>query len=609
MKRVKQRKKRKRFSMLQAFLFSLIAVLVLGYASLYIYMGVGKQRISAGELLETVDVITEVLDQKEFYLMPDTAYLIKMNPAFWRSERTLPNYPDQELVRSTTDIKFNIAKGVSYNALIQSAYLMLDDQSAPYIIENGSSVPKKDLYDTEWMQTCLNMRGDRMLEWRDLVLSYTRSTKVITVYTRIESASWKDDTRIMGYLVVNYHYDALVNLIRAKLRYGETAVIYNMNTGAYLSIFSVEDSENTGAITTLLAMLETQDDEMKNPIYLQQYGQMAYCKDFNGTNIKIALLKENLQMTRFMNNIRYIFTLVIAGLLALICLLYFYNARQYQNYIKGIVRIIHAMDEGEESETIEVLPKFTLPVSDAENLHMIANKLLSDTLDIHELRGMLQSEKMLRSEVELLYSHAQINSHFLLNTLDSIYWSSVQSHGIDAAESRMIESLCYILKYALDASSMTATLREELDHAEQYLEIQQIRRKMPIRIQWSVPEALKELYVSKLIVQPILENSIQHGIRQKDENGIEIHISAFLEQSYLHIRIEDNGRGLPPEVIAEMSEQFSENKPVKTRHIGMANVNRRLQVMYGDACGIRLSASPLGGLRSELIMKPGPPSA
>ena len=593
----------RQFSWLRAVLFSIVVFLVFAYAFLYIYMGNEKQRIGAEELVETVEAIAGELDQREYYLLPDTAYLIKLEPAFWRSENAQASYPDQYLIRSTSDIKYNIEKGIKYNALIHSVYLMLDDQTAPYVIENGISVSKKDLTDTEWMQTCLNMDSDLMLQWREITLSYTRTIKVMTTYTRIVSTSWKDDTTLQGYLVVNYHYDSIVSLIRAKLRYSETAVIFNTDTGEYLVVSSTGAMANAEMMNEVSSILYSDHAVKDNPLFLKDFEQMLYFETFEDTNIKIALMKENVQINKFLDNIRNIFVLSISGLLALICILYLYSYKQYRNYVKGIVRIINTLDEEEDGNEIDILPKLAVPDPAPDSIYLIAHKLLSDTLDIHDLRNALQSEKTLRSEVEMLYSHAQINSHFLLNTLDSIYWDSVQTRGSQAVESKMIENLCHILKYALDASSMSASLREELDCAKKYLDIQQARRKTPIQVQWDIAEDTLEWSVSKLIIQPILENSIQHGVRLKDTHGIQIHISTFVRNDYLVIRIEDNGRGLPRDVINEMSEQFSENKPVKTRHIGMANVNRRLQVLYGNDCGIKLSRSALGGLRSELILK------
>ncbi len=603
MMKARKTKAFKQFSWLRAVLFAIVVFLVLAYAFLYLYMGSEKQRIGAEELVETVDAISGALDQKEYYLVPDTAYLFKLKPAFFRSEKAQSSYPDQELIRSTSDIKTNIEKAIKYNSLIHSVYLMLDDRTAPYVIENGISVSKKDLADPEWMQTCWAMDSDRMLQWHDLTLSYTRTLMVMTAYTRIVSISWKDGSTLEGYQVVNYYYDAIVSLIRAKMRFNETAILYNRKTDEYLLTSTLGEIPRSEMIDAVLAVLRSDDTDKGKPVFLQKYGQMLYSETFDGTNIKIALLKENVQINRFLDSIRYILVVSISGLLALISLLYLYSYKQYRSYVKGIVKIINTLDEGDDAEPEDFLPKLPVTEPAPDNIYLIAHKLLTDTLDIKDLRSALQSEKTLRSEVEMLYSHAQINSHFLLNTLDFIYWSSVQSHGAHSVESKMIENLCHILKYALDVSSMSATLREEIGCAEKYIDIQQARRKTPIHVQWDIAEDTWDWTVSKLIIQPILENSIQHGVRLKAASGILIRISTFIRNGYLHILIEDNGQGLPHDVIQEMSEQFNENKPVKTRHIGMVNVNRRLQVMYGNDCGIRLSESPLGGLRSELILK------
>ncbi len=601
----KKAKAAKSFLWMRTILVVLMILLIVAYGFLRIYMSFEKQRIGAEELKETVVSVAGVFNQREYYLMPDTAYMVKLEPGFYRSERALQNYPNKELLRSLNDIRGNIEKGVKYNPLIQSVYVMLEDPAAPYVIANGASVRKMDMHDTQWMDACRGMAGTKMIEWRELPLSYTRSTKAVTHYTRVQSVDWIDGRLVGGYIVVNYHFDAILNIIRADLRYGETAVLYHRQSGASLVVKRDEAAQNEGLLQELLQTLREGDAKAAKPVFFQKYGQLVHIADVEDTGLTIALAKEDVQMNRFMDNIQISFVSVLMVLLGLMLLFYLYSHHQYRRYIAGVVRLIHALDENQGTETTERLPNLTVQMRDTEDLQIIAEKLLSHTMDINELRNTLMSEKMLRSEAEMLYGHAQINSHFLLNTLDSIYWASVRSRGFDAGESRMIEKLCRILKYALDASSMTATLRQELEYAEEYLDIQQIRRNRPIQVTWSIPDAALDASVSKLIMQPILENSIQHGAHKDKEAGMAIHISAFLNGQDLHVRMEDNGCGLPEEVMEEMMEQFMESKPVRTRHIGMANVNRRIQVLYGSGYGIRLSRSSLGGLCAELVMKTG----
>lgn len=599
---VRKAKAAKSILWMRTLLIVLMLMLILAYVVLRIYMSAGKRHIGAEELKETAASISEVFHQQEFYLMPDTAYMVKLEPAMYRSERALSNYPNKEILRSIYDIRNNIEKGVKYNSMIQSAYIMLEDQLAPYAIENGASVRKADMHDTQWMDACHSMKGDQMIQWRELPLSYTRSAMVFTRYTRVQSIDWADERVVRGYIVVNYHYDSMLNSIQTDLRFGEMAILYNTQAQNALVVRRDDSLGNGAFVDALTQILREGGTKTEAPVYFQQYGQLVHIADIEGTGLKIALAKEDIQMNRFMDNIHISFVLIFSILLALMLLFYLYSNWQYRRYIAGVMGIIHALDENQPSETVPALPNLKTQMRDTENLQAIAEKLLAHTMDINELRNTLTSEKNLRTEAEMLYGHAQINSHFLLNTLDSIYWSSVKRLGFDAGESRMIEKLCRILKYALDASSMTATLRQELEYAEEYLDIQRIRRNMDIGVEWCVPEDLMDTSVSKLIMQPILENSLQHGTSQRKGEGMALRISAFKEATDLHLRIEDDGRGLSEDVMEEMMEQFAEGRPVRTRHIGMANVNRRLQVLYGDAYGIRLLASCLGGLGVELVM-------
>lgn len=590
---------RKGYAWIKSMVAGVCVLLILSYVLLHLYMRAERQRIGAVDIKDTSQAISAMFDQREYYLMPDTAYLAKLEAAFYWSDRTLPGYPNKDMLRSIYDIKNNIKKGVLYNALIQSVYIMLEDAAAPYVLVNGDAMRRDDMHDADWMDTCRQMRTDHLAKWRHVPLSYTRSTRAFTTYARISSRGWQDGHAVSGYIVVNYHYDAMLNMIRAELREGETALLYSKNDDHALSIARAESKDGEALAMALEAVVRA-GTYHKNSAFMLPHGDyIAHVADVGNTGLVLALAKEDVHMNRFMDSIRLSYALVIAALLSMVSLFFLHSQRQYERYIEGMVEVIHAVDSHQEAPAVlDKLP--TLPL-DTKNLHILAEKLLSHSVDISELRNTLLAERMQRAEIEMLYGHAQINSHFLLNTLDSIYWGSVRSRGFEDGQSLMIEKLCQILKYALDASSITAPLSDELAYAKEYLSIQQLRRKDAIHVTWDIPQEAKACIVSKLIMQPILENSIQHGARQGED--ITIHISAFVQGELLRLRIEDDGHGISASVLAEMREQFAEHKPVYSRHIGMANVNRRLQVLGGDHCGIALSASSLGGLCVELVMQ------
>ena len=154
---------------------------------------------------------------------------------------------------------------------------------------------------------------------------------------------------------------------------------------------------------------------------------------------------------------------VCPGTLSIVCI----QDRQLSQALDGVVRSITA----------------ALLVSCVAVAGINLQRILNNDVDLEELQGLVESKRELKAELDALYGHVQINSHFLLNTLDSIYWSSVSRMGADSKESAMIGDLCEILKYALDSSDLYTSLREEVECTLRYIEIQQMRKNINRRLQ------------------------------------------------------------------------------------------------------------------------------
>jgi len=212
----------------------------------------------------------------------------------------------------------------------------------------------------------------------------------------------------------------------------------------------------------------------------------------------------------------------------------------------------------------------------------------------------VQSEQIKLGEIELLYGHAQINSHFLLNTLDTIYWKTVYKNGIENKESALIEKLCSILKYSLDSSGKNTSLKDEIEYSKQYLELQKIRREIKMDVEWNIPEDIMNITTEKLIIQPILENCIQHALNAEGSETLLIQVNSQVENTELSLFIEDNGKGMKEDDLYRLNMLLQTNKPGRSSHIGLANINRRLKLQYGSNYGVFLKHSSLGGLCVEL---------
>jgi len=214
-------------------------------------------------------------------------------------------------------------------------------------------------------------------------------------------------------------------------------------------------------------------------------------------------------------------------------------------------------------------------------------KTISTT--VSQMRGLMddivvEQEEKRKSEFDAL--QAQINPHFLYNTLDSIIWM-IESDRYKEAIS-MVRALASLFRIALSKGNLIIPIRAELQHAQHYMYIQNIRYKNKFTVEYDVDPSIEDCTTIKLIIQPLLENAIYHAMEMMDGDG-EILIRGRRLNEDIYIEIRDNGLGMTPEKVAGLfSGEISSG--TKGSGIGLKNVHQRIQLYYGSAYGLEIES-------------------
>ncbi|WP_219996675.1 sensor histidine kinase [Paenibacillus sp. tmac-D7] len=213
------------------------------------------------------------------------------------------------------------------------------------------------------------------------------------------------------------------------------------------------------------------------------------------------------------------------------------------------------------------------------------NKMVQE---IERLIHMVYTEQKEKREAELKILQAQIKPHFLYNTLDTIQWMAQDRKADDIVE--IIGALTNLFRIGLSKGHEIIRLSEELKHVESYLIIQMARYEGKLNYEIRVAEELEGCSVLKLILQPLVENAIYHGIKTKRGSG-RIRIEAVKEQHKIRLRVEDDGLGMKPEQIeyVRMGLQGSENPEFKSGY-GLFNVHERIRLTYGSSYGVQVES-------------------
>ena len=194
---------------------------------------------------------------------------------------------------------------------------------------------------------------------------------------------------------------------------------------------------------------------------------------------------------------------------------------------------------------------------------------------------------------------AQINPHFLYNTLETINFMAYELlHGKNNI-STITTSLSKMLRYGLDSENKIVTLSEELEHLKLYINILELRYVNICEFEFHIDPSTENLHVVKLILQPIVENAFLHGIRPKGSGCIKI--TTMRNSHNLLIKIQDNGVGIKPEQLASLKELLKSDQYLSSKHIGINNVNRRIQMTFGKAYGVYVSS--IRGVGSNFTIK------
>lgn len=211
---------------------------------------------------------------------------------------------------------------------------------------------------------------------------------------------------------------------------------------------------------------------------------------------------------------------------------------------------------------------------------------------ITKLRTSLEESKRLTDQLnaaEMDALMARIDPHFLYNTLNTLSWTAMDYNAHDI--SRMLMALAKYYKVCLQNNRPEFTVAEEVLHAQLYVEIHNMRYQKPIHFTWKVPGALAEKMIPNMVIQPIIENAVIHGILEKPEKTGDIVLEVRQEGERLVISVQDDGVGVDPQ---KMEAAMREGRGARTSY-GLHNIYERLRLKYGETFSFRFESSPGAG--------------
>lgn len=284
---------------------------------------------------------------------------------------------------------------------------------------------------------------------------------------------------------------------------------------------------------------------------------------------KTAFRLDNLYILFFITNILFF---LISSII-----LYLFFSKRIFNPIQYLINNI-------SSNSIEKNLNIEIQYEKNDEIGQLVNSYNNMKSRINDLININYKNKIEQKELELRQLQNQINPHFIYNTLESIHMMAEINDDLET--STMAEYFGSIIRYSMNRKVNTVTLRQEIDIINNYIYLQKIRFDQLFTIENKVPEELLDCEIIKMIIQPLIENSIYHGLSQCDSNGKVIIQGHHIDDNLL-LTISDNGIGIENDKLKDLNDYIND-KNNKFNSIALRNINRRLKLHYGGYYGLEI---------------------
>lgn len=279
--------------------------------------------------------------------------------------------------------------------------------------------------------------------------------------------------------------------------------------------------------------------------------------------------------------------IISMGLVVVLSLVLLYFLLNYSKKLSR--RIVDPIDR--VCERLEAIGKGSLLVCEPIQADVEEIQILSYGIEnmVERLKWQIdkntEQEKQ-RRRTELALLQAQINPHFLYNTLDTIVWL-IESGEIDGSV-KMVASLSSYFRFSLSRGKNVITLQEEEQHIRSYLEIQQMRYRDLMDYEIDIPNQLKNYVLPKLTLQPLVENALYHGIKNRRCKGL-IRLTGKEEEGCVILEVTDDGRGMNQERLNGIRASLTD---IKQEGFGLRTVHQRIQILFGTEYGLSIESTP-----------------
>lgn len=547
--------------------FTIIFIILTGMICLFWYKAMSDmaREKAISRLSSSIDTISSELDN----IQKDASY-ISLILSFSAEEEShiltggllIEDYRQLEGERSLTK---TVSDFYSYRNYISSILLRGINGK---VFSNGMPQSKLDLTDQPWFDKILEDQGNGVFIGTHTNDGESGRNKnyVVSAARRLMSSG-----QTIGYVVVDISYEYMVKRFANMVEKGSTVLIVDEDGGI---VYNSREPELPGGklceteLGETADLLERQSGSFRKKIGGKDTMVLYRRSGFSGWST-VCLMPMGVIVQDIIGTLRIILTISLCLLLAGVFLIGYFSTYMTK-HIMSLKRYVDRTGGENRLETIPV-------IASGDEVEELGNSFNQMIKRIRQLMEDLEIRKQKEKNAEFQALYAQISPHFLSNTLNTIHWMAERQKADNISE--LTRSLITLLQYSMNNKKEIVTVEEELDYIRNYLVIQEYRYYGLFDVSFQIGEGLKRCRILKFMIQPLVENSIMHGLAKLDRPG-RILISVKKEGERLVIMVADNGAGFSVDAYEKQ----------KTHHIGIENIRQRISLFYGEEYSLTIKS-------------------
>ncbi|MGI6000210.1 MAG: histidine kinase, partial [Candidatus Merdisoma sp.] len=451
---------------------------------------------------------------------------------------------------------------------------LLPDRREPLINDGRAELnPYTDIAELEWYQKALAAEGQAVISTSHVQNAI--AGKYDWVVTLSRSITNKASPGVQGVFFVDLNYNSISDLCE-RISLGDRGYIYILDENGGIVYHPQQQLIYSGMKDELIS--EVMDTDASS--FLTEDGRLYTVSRSEATGWIVVGVSYVSELMAGADEARVTYLLVAMVLLAVAMLLAFVLSDKITKPIKSLELSMKEVEKGNFSHV-------ALEVRENNEIGRLSRNFNTMTREIQNLMEQSEKEQQAKRKYELKVLQSQINPHFLYNTLDSIIWMA--EWGKNQEVVKMTSSLARLLRRSISNEQEVVTIEEEIDYTEAYLTIQKMRYQDKLEYEIEVDPDIRKEETVKLVLQPVVENAIYHGIKYKEGKGL-IQIRGFREEGSIILRVQDDGRGMDQDTLEHIFEKHV--RDTKSNGVGLQNVHERIRLYYGTAYGLSFESEP-----------------